>query len=73
MTKEVLLPLGVILICTVGVTVAFVLSARLHRAAMAEYREAVDRMAKRQDQVGAQLAELTGRVAEVERILRSVG
>lgn len=72
MTKETILPLGVILISTVGVTVAFVLSARLYRAAMAEYRSAVDRMARQQDQVGAQLTELTGRVAEVERLLRSV-
>ncbi|MFF4411587.1 hypothetical protein ACFYY8_03600 [Streptosporangium sp. NPDC001559] len=73
MTKETILPLGVILICTVGVTVAFVLSARLYRAAMAEYRAAVDRMTRQQDRMTTQLTELNGRVAEVERILRSVG
>ncbi|MFI6325579.1 hypothetical protein ACIBG8_49260 [Nonomuraea sp. NPDC050556] len=72
MTKDVLLPLGVIFICAAAVTVAFVLIARLYRAAMAEYRTAVDRMVKQQDQVSAQLTELTGRVAEMERILRSV-
>ncbi|WP_327086303.1 hypothetical protein OIE66_28715 [Nonomuraea sp. NBC_01738] len=73
MTKETLLPLGVILICAVAVTVAVVLVARLFRAAMAEYRTAVDRMTRQQDQVSTQLTDLTNRVAEIERILRSVG
>ncbi|GGP87500.1 hypothetical protein [Streptosporangium pseudovulgare] len=71
--KEVILPLGIILIITVGVTVGAISCFRLHRAAMAEYRDATERTARNQEQLNAQLAELTQRVAAVEQILRSVG
>ncbi|MEV0623102.1 hypothetical protein AB0I81_57970 [Nonomuraea sp. NPDC050404] len=70
--KDILLPLGVITIMTIGIVVAFVRTAKLHRAAMAEYRAAVDAMTQQQDRVNTQLGELTDRVAEIERLLRSV-
>ncbi|MFF5209461.1 hypothetical protein [Streptosporangium sp. NPDC000396] len=71
--KEVLLPLGIILILTAGVTVGFISCFRLHRAAMSEYREATERTARNQEQLNTQLTDLTARVTAIEQILRSVG
>ncbi|MDP9862613.1 MULTISPECIES: hypothetical protein [Streptosporangium] len=71
--KEVVLPLGIILILTVGAVVGFIACFRLHRAAMSEYREVTELTARNQEQLNTRLAELTARVSAVEQILRSVG
>ncbi|WP_433252728.1 hypothetical protein ACQPYK_08340 [Streptosporangium sp. CA-135522] len=71
--KEIVLPLGIILILTVGAAVGFISCFRLHRAAMSEYREATERTARNQEQLNTQLTELTTRVAAIEQMLRSVG
>ncbi|MFC4591720.1 hypothetical protein [Sphaerisporangium corydalis] len=76
--KEILIPLGVFLFLTLVIVAALVTYFRLlqHRtgvAEMAAYRELAERTLRQQEQVQAQLTELTARVAGVEQILRSVG
>lgn len=71
--KEIVIPLGVILILATGATVSIVFAVRVHHAAMAESRAAIQRSTQRMERLDERLAELTTRVALVEQLLRDVG
>lgn len=71
--KEIVIPLGVMLILTAGATVSIVVAVRVYRTAMAESRAAIQRSAQRMERLDERLAELTTRVALVEQLLRDVG
>ncbi|WP_433420332.1 hypothetical protein ACQP1V_07835 [Microtetraspora malaysiensis] len=76
--KEIIIPSVVFLFLTVMVVAGMVFYFRLtlHRTeieAMSEYRRLAELTVSNQDQLQAQLAELSTRLSDVERILRSVG
>ncbi|MEV4247694.1 hypothetical protein AB0J63_30270 [Streptosporangium canum] len=77
---SIVIPITVMLILAGAVTgcIAFYFRFERHRtevlaAELAKNRELAERAVQQQEQVQARLAELTGKVAAVERLLRSVG
>ncbi|RJL32061.1 hypothetical protein [Bailinhaonella thermotolerans] len=78
--NSIVIPIAVMLILfgAISACVAFYFRferrrAELLTAEMAGYRELAERALAQQEESRARIAELTGKVAEVERILRSVG
>ncbi|MEV0697440.1 hypothetical protein AB0I53_05915 [Saccharopolyspora sp. NPDC050389] len=70
--------IAIVLIIVAGITTGFVAYFRMlrHRAdaqAMAEYREFAARATAEQEELRRELAEMHGRLKEVESLLRSVG
>ncbi|GAB2658906.1 hypothetical protein GCM10027271_17000 [Saccharopolyspora gloriosae] len=67
----------IVLIVVVGITVSVSAYFRLqrHRAdavAMAAYRKLAEEAVAKQDSLREEIAELSGRIAEVERLLKSI-
>ncbi|MCX2732070.1 hypothetical protein OOZ19_17665 [Saccharopolyspora sp. NFXS83] len=67
----------IVLIVVVGITVSVSAYFRLqrHRAdavAMAAYRKLAEEAVAKQDSLREEIAQLSGRIAEVERLLKSI-
>ena len=75
---SIIIPLGIVLIIVGGVTLGVMSYFRLqrHRAdavALAHYRKLAEEAVANQEALHTELAALTGRLTEVEALLRSVG
>jgi hypothetical protein len=73
-----LIALAIVLVSVGGITASVVSYFRLqrHRAdavAMAGYRKLAEQAVANQEEMFSQLHELTGRLAAIEKLLRSVG